>query len=85
MQAGPGWLAAGVGEDEWNPALNCLNFALSSSPDELNYNFNFTVQIRFHTSGVLATKPALIALDEIAQTVDDIIGKIERETLRSVG
>ncbi|MHC2108329.1 hypothetical protein [Methylobacterium sp. CM6246] len=82
LNAGPSWIAAGLGEDEWDPSAKCLNFALSGSPNELDYDFRFTVRIRFNTSGIIAAKPANVVLDEIANTIDRIIGEMELEMVR---
>lgn len=79
VRAGPNWVAAGLGEDEWDPVAHRLNYALSGSPEETDYGFNFTVAFRLSGSGVLSTKPLLIALTELADLVDGVIGQMETE------
>jgi hypothetical protein len=34
---------------------------MTSSPDEVNYQFRFGIEIRFNASGIISTKPVLPA------------------------
>ena len=61
------------------PPTMSIRFALSGSSDEMNYEFGFGVDIRFKSGGTIATKPALVALNEIANTVGSIIWEMEAE------
>ena len=58
---------------------NEVRIALTSSPDEVNYQFRFDFIIGFNTSEVISTKPPLPARNEIADTVGRIIGEMEIE------
>lgn len=82
MSAGRSWISAGFGSDDWDAAANRLNYALSGETEDLDYSFNFGVEVRLNTSGVISTKPAAAALSEIADTVGSVIGEIEREMVR---
>lgn len=82
MKAGPGWIGSGFGSDEWDAINNDIRYAMTSSPDEVNYQFRFGIEIRFNASGIISTKPVLPALNEIADTVAGIIGEMEIEMTR---
>lgn len=70
------WIMSGFSEDDWDAAKQEFRVALTGSPEEVNYQFRLAVEVRFNTSGVIATKPAVVALNEIAETIDSIIGEM---------
>lgn len=80
--ASDSWVVAGFFEDEWDADRSELRYALTGTPTEMNYQFRFHIQVRFDAAGAIATKPALAALNEIADTVDGIIGEMADEMSR---
>lgn len=77
-----GWIASGFGADDWDRPHLDLRYALTGSATELDYEFRFSVNVGFDAPGVIATKPAVAVLGELADTADGVIGEMEAEMKR---
>ncbi|WP_162559900.1 hypothetical protein [Methylobacterium radiodurans] len=80
MRAGTGWIVSGFDGDEWDSTSNRLTFALTSSPQELDYSFSFSIEVRLKAGGAIGAKPIITAFGNLVKVVDRTIEKIYNKT-----
>jgi hypothetical protein len=79
-----GWIVSGFDTDSWDEGRNCLTYAVSDSPESVDYKFSFDVDFRFAYVGDLARLSAIESLRRLADVIETQITNIEEATASSL-